>query len=251
MIEIWRDCLLWASSTREAGSLLSLHRPLASISDHLSLSPSCATASASTCSPARVTALHAASRVTSWETTHSPVWGAEIESPGTICLGTSSTRLRPVPPWPRWRRSNIYCQVPKPGLATCSFEGGVTGKTRPWMWLWQVLSPALTLPPPPLAQVEPWIRPTTEKCRILLMPAGSKVSSFCPSPSRHLAACTTWPSASLSVSEQHWRGTLALTREKLLASWCKDFLYILWEAMLGWSPAAAQKQISCRQNWMV
>ena len=29
--------------------------------------------------------------------------------------------------------------------------------------------------------------------------AGSKGSSFCPSPSRHLAACTTWLSASLSV----------------------------------------------------
>ena len=73
MLEIWQDCRPLASNTREVGSLLFPHLPLASISAQPSLSPLSATGSASTCTPARVTAPLVVSTVTRRGIMHSPV----------------------------------------------------------------------------------------------------------------------------------------------------------------------------------
>ena len=73
MLEIWHDCRPLASNTREVGSLLFPHLPLASISAQPSLFPLSATGSASTCTPARVTAPLVVSTVTRRGIMHSPV----------------------------------------------------------------------------------------------------------------------------------------------------------------------------------
>ena len=107
MFEIWQDFLLWASSTQEAGSLSSPHQLLASISDQLSLSPSCATALASTSTPVRVTVLLVANKVTRWEITRSPVPEVEIELPDMTSLEILFSRRRRMLLWLPSRRKDI------------------------------------------------------------------------------------------------------------------------------------------------
>ena len=101
MLEIWQDCRPLASSTREVGSLSFPHLPLASIFARQSSSPLCATGSASTSTPARVTAPLVVSTVTRRGITHLLVCEAVTESPGMIYSEISSTRQLQVLLWPQ------------------------------------------------------------------------------------------------------------------------------------------------------